>query len=167
VELAFAAASVLRVERQGQTLSSLAMLPKGVRRAAYEKLLGVIPSLSSAGFYVLLSLPLIAKDIYDIMRDFNLDSRSDWWALIGILFALSQAVFFLHLVANLSLRVKRGALPLAIGIYILLFMFVGISSIGLMRDESGGVLLLILTMGATIFLHVNIGHRLTELAAED
>lgn len=167
VELAFAAASVFRVERQGQTLSSLAMLPKGVRHAAYEKLMGVIPSLSSAAFYILLSLPLIAKDVLRIVRNFNLDSRSDWWAIIGILFAISQTVFFLHLVANLSLRVKRGALPLAIGIYILLFMFVGISSIGLMRDESGGVLLLILTIGATVFLHLNIGHRLSELAAED
>ena len=33
----------------GQTLSSLAMLPQGIRRVAYEKLLGVVPSLCAAG----------------------------------------------------------------------------------------------------------------------
>ena len=114
VELAFAAASVFRVERQGQTLSSLAMLPQGVRRVAYDKVIGIIPSLAAAGIYILLSLLFIAKDVYHTAEHFSLNSRDDRWALFGICFAAAQGVFFLHLVANLSLRVKRGALPLAI-----------------------------------------------------
>ena len=167
VELAFAAATVFRVERQGQTLSSLAMLPQGVRRVAYEKLLGIVPSLSAAGFYLLLSLPLISGTVREFVHENHFDSRSDWLAVLGVVFVFAQGVFFLHLVANLSLRVKRGALPLAIGIHFLLTIFVGVSSVGMMRDESGPILLIILTIGATIFLHINIGQRLTALAAED
>ncbi len=167
VELAFAASSILRVEHQGQTLSSLAMLPKGLRRVAYEKLLGIIPSLAAAGAYLLLSIPFLTKLIREIMRDFSWNSRSDVWGLFGFIFAVLQAVFFLHLVANLSLRVKRGALPLAIGIHFLLAMFVGISSIGIFRGEAGFVLCFILTLGAVIFLHLNIGQRLESLAAEE
>ncbi len=167
VELAFAAASVFRVERQGQTLSSLAMLPQGLRHVAYEKLLGIVPALSAAGFYLLLSLPLISGFIGEIWRDFSWDRRSDFWAFLGFTFMVAQAIFFLHLVANLSLRVKRGALPLAIGMHFLLAMFVGVSSIGIFRDESGLVVFFFLTVVATGFLHVNTGRLLEALAAEE
>ncbi len=167
VELAFAAASIFRVERQGQTLSSLAMLPQGLRRVAYEKILGVVPSLCTAGTYMALSLPLISKSIHELWRDFSWHSHRDFWQLVGIAFVGAQGVFFLHLVANLSLRVKRGALPLAIGSHLLLTIFCGISSVGMFRDESGLILLFILTIGATIFLHLNTGQRLVELAAEE
>ena len=37
LELAFTLASIFRVERQWQTLSSLAMLPQGIQRVAYQK----------------------------------------------------------------------------------------------------------------------------------
>ena len=37
---------------------------------------------------------------------------------------ISVVLFFLHLVTFLSLYVKRGALPLAIGIQFLLFIFI-------------------------------------------
>src|SRR5262249_30695973 len=158
---------IFRVERQGQTLSSLAMLPQGVRRVAYDKLLGIIPALGAAGFYMLLSLPFIAKDIFRIIGDFNINSQSDWLVLIGLLLVMAQAIFFLHLVANLSLRVKRGALPLAIAIHLLITAFMGLTTIGLLRDQSGPFFILLLTVGATIFLHVNTGQRLEELAAED
>ncbi len=167
VELAFAAASVFRVERQGQTLSSLAMLPQGIRRVAYEKLLGIIPSLSAAGIYLLLSLPLISKFIREGFSSLSFDNRRHWLELAVMVFAFAQGVFFLHLVANLSLRVKWGALPLAIGIHILLMMFVLISSVGLVRNESGIVIPLILMIGATLFLHLNTGKRLVEVAGED
>ena len=58
-------------------------------------------------------------------------------------------------------------LPLAIGAYFLLSIFVSISAVSLLRDESGLFLLLILTIGATIFLHLNTGQRLVEIAAEE
>jgi len=167
VELAFAASSIFRVEHQGQTLSSLAMLPKGIRRVAYEKLLGIIPSLTAAGFYLLLSIPLVTKVIREIWRDFSWSSKGDVMGLFAFLFVGLQGVFFLHLVTNLSLRVKRGALPLAVGIHFLLAMFVGISSVGIFRGEAGFFLTFILTLGAVVFLHVNTGQRLEMLAAEE
>jgi len=167
VELSFAASSIFRVEHQGQTLSSLAMLPKGIRRVAYEKLLGIIPSLAAAGFYLLLSIPLVTKLAGEIVRDFSWSSKSDVMGLFAIIFVGLQGVFFLHLVTNLSLRVKRGALPLAVGIHFLLAMFVGISSLGIFRGDGGFVLTFILTLGAIGFLHVNTGHLLETLAAEE
>jgi len=163
VELLFAAASIFRIERQGQTLSSLAMLPQGLRRVAYHKLLGVVPSLFPAGFYLLLSLPLMSDPIGKIFDDFSGDSRR-WLELAAV---ASQGVFFLHLVANLSLRVKRGALPLSIGIYFLLILFMRISASGVNDEASILFLILTPTIGATIFLHFNTGSRLTALAAEE
>src|SRR5205823_2431348 len=95
VELAFAAATIFRNERQGQTLSSLAMLPQGIRRVAYEKLLGIVPSLCAAGAYLILSLPLVAKPFLRTLSD--VDWRDDFgWIFLS--FSAAQAVFFLHLV---------------------------------------------------------------------
>jgi hypothetical protein len=166
VELTFAAGSIFRVERQGQTLSSLAMLPQGIRRVAYEKLLGIVPALAAAGIYLAVSLPLISGIIGEIWHDISWESN-DLWGLVALGCAVAQGLFFLHLVANLSLRVKRGALPLAVGIHFLLMVFGGITTSSMFRDESGLVLAFCLTLGATIFLHLNIGHRLVQLSAEE
>jgi hypothetical protein len=162
VEFAFAAATIFRNERQGQTLSSLAMLPQGIRRVAYEKLLGVIPSLAAAGAYLVLSLPLVAKRILVALS--NPDTDLHW---IHLLFMMAQAAFFLHLVAILSLYVKRGALPLAIAVQFLLSIFTGITFEILFRDDSGFVVLFLLTLIATAFLHFHIGQRLEAISAED
>ena len=167
VELIFAASSIFRIERQGQTLSSLAVLPQGVRRVAYHKLLGIAPSLLPAGFYLLLSLPLLAPQIKSFLHDYS-DSEKDFWLLIaGIATALSQGVFFLHLVTNLSLRVKRGALPLAIGVYIMIILLGRMGFPPISDAASGFFLVLTPTIGATVFLHYNTGERLAELAAEE
>lgn len=163
VELAFAASSLFRNEHQGQTLSSLAMLPQGIRSVAYEKLWGVIPGLFSAGVYFLLSLPLVARPF---MRGLAQMSHGDELILAFISF-VAQGLFFLHLVAALSLYVKRGALPLAVGIHFILFLLMGLTEAVLFRDEAGWVLLSFFTLGAALFLHVHIGHRLETLAAEE
>jgi len=162
VELAFAAATIFRNERQGQTLSSLAMLPQGIRRVAYEKLLGVVPSLCAAGAYLVLSLPLVTKRILEALGDLHFDLG--WMYLF---FMMAQAVFFLHLVVILSLYVKRGALPLAIAVQFLLSIFTGVTFEVLFRDESGFVVLFLLTIIATAFLHFHIGQRLEAISAED
>ncbi len=167
VELAFAASSIFRNEHQGQTLSSLAMLPQGIRRVAYEKLLGIGPALIAAGTYCALSLPLIHRLIGNLWREFDADRKGDWMALFAIALVVAQALFFLHLVAALSVRVKRGALPLAIGVQFMLIFLGGFSPALLFRDEGVIVLYLFATIGATIFLHFNIGARLETLAAEE
>jgi hypothetical protein len=162
-ELAFAAGSIFRIERQGQTLSSLAMLPQGVRRIAYDKVLGVVLSLCAAGLYIALSLPLLVRPIGESWRGYGVAWK---WANIALL--AMQVVFFLHLVANFSLRVKRGALPLAAGTHFLLLIFGMFIFGGIFRGDRGSVaLFLFLTVIATVFLHVNIGQRLEMLAAEE
>ncbi|MEI9896561.1 MAG: hypothetical protein WDN28_22545 [Chthoniobacter sp.] len=164
VELAFAAATVFRNEHQGQTLSSLAMLPQGVRRVAYEKLLGVIPALFAAGAYLALSLPLVAGPFLQTLSRANLHDAGAW---LFVSFAGLQVLLFLHLVTVLSLYVKRGALPLALGVHFLLGLFMSISSAFLFRDDSGFHVLTLLTVIAIVLIHRHIGRRLETLAAEE
>jgi len=161
VELSFAAAAIFRNERQGQTLSSLAMLPQGLRRVAYEKLLGVVPALAAAGTYLAVSLPLVAEPFrHGIMEN---GTYMDW---VMLSYLASQGVFFLHLVVVFSLYVKRGALPLAIGCEVVIFILTGLFVAVLIRDVSGFILLTFFTLGATVFLHFHIGQRLAIVAAE-
>ncbi len=163
VELVFAASTLFRNEHVGQTLSSLAMLPQGIRRVAYEKMLGILPALSAAGAYLFLSVPLVARPFLRELRNVEWDDL-DWMVS---LFFVAQVVFFLHLVAILSLYVKRGALPLSMAVYFLLAMVVGVTADILFRDKPGLVVMAFLTIGATVFLHLHIGQRLETLAAEE
>ena len=167
VELAFAAASIFRNEHQGQTLSSLAMLPQGIRRVAYEKLFGVLPSLAAAGFYLALSLPLVAGPFTNDMTEL-LGKNYALETILGFVFTGAQCVFFLHLVAMLSLYVKRGALPLAVGIHIVLLIFLSTASIVVSRNSvASTIFLLVLTLLTTAILHYHTGSRLETLAAEE
>jgi len=161
VELAFAAATVFRNEHQEQTLSSLAMLPQGIRRVAYEKLLGVLPALLAAGTYLTLSLPFVARPFLLALK--NADDES----YLALAFAASQLLFFLHLVTVLSLYVKRGALPLAIGVHFLFGLCFSVMASILFHDKSGFYVVLFLTLGAIVFLHLLVGHRLQSVAAEE
>jgi len=163
VELAFAAATIFRNEHQGQTLSSLAMLPQGLRRVAYEKLLGIVPALFAAGAYFVLSIPLVARLIVETLGSSDFRRAGVWMFMT---FISAQAVLFLHLVTVLSLYVKRGALPLSIGVQFLLGLLMSVAAT-LFRDTSGFFVLLFLTLGAIVFLHVHVGRRLETLAAEE
>jgi hypothetical protein len=91
VELAFAAGSLFRNEHQGQTLSSLAMLPQGIRSIAYEKLLGVVPALFSAGAYLLLSVPLVIKPFLRVMSETS--SHNDDVAFLLLISSFRRASF--------------------------------------------------------------------------
>ncbi len=167
IELAFASSAIFRIERQRQTLSSLAMLPQGIRRVAYEKLLGILPALSPAVVYMIFGGLLAWPYVKELFREFRVASSWDWFAVCALCFVVAQVLFFFHLVANLSLRVKRGALPLAIGTQFLLLMFGGMIIAGTAQDKSAVVFALVITIVATGFLHFNTGHRLEAVAAED
>ena len=159
-EIAFAAGSFFRNELQWQTLSSLAMLPRGMRWVAYQKALGLVPSLIpvltflAAGFLML---------IPTLSHDFRRGNDMEFSALA---FFFAQCVFFHHLVVNLSLRIKRGALPLSIGIQILLNMFGGTFAAYAFRGGNGSIAPF---TGVVLFcafcLHVDILKRLKTLAA--
>jgi hypothetical protein len=164
-ELAFAAGTIFRNEHQGQTLSSLAMLPQGIRRVAYQKLLGVAPALGASGLYLVLSFPLFVASLRRDAANYSPTTLSD--VVLGCAFYLSQVLFFLHLVAALSLRLKRGALPLAIGFEILLFVFAGWFFGGSIDKDSVVIFITLVTFVVVGLLHINTHRRLEELAGEE
>jgi hypothetical protein len=81
-------------------------------------------------------------------------------------YALGEGVFFYYLVANLSLRLKWGALPLSIAISLVGSFLTGAMAVLMFREAAIIVLdvALVILIG---LLHVDIGRRLEQLAAED
>ncbi len=160
-ELAFIAASVFRQERQWKTLSSLAMLPLSMRQIAYQKLLGCLPALIP-------SLCYLALGLFCVRADLQKSAFSGWNAdgVTALAYAVTQFILFLHVVAVLSLYLRRGALPAAIAIHFVWNMMVGI----MMAVAREGVMLFFLSIvcvvGAVV-LHFHIGRRLEALAEEE
>jgi hypothetical protein len=171
LELAFMAASIFRQERKWKTLSSLAMLPMSTRRMAYQKLLGCIPALIPAAFYFTFGVICVSDDLLAWLRDLWRGDRYHFFEgdlFLGIAYAFFQGVLFLHLVVWLSLYLKRGALPLAIAIHFVAHMFLGIVMGAVMRDGQAMLFVLaLMSAAASAVLHVLIGGRLEDLAAED
>ncbi|MEA3209502.1 MAG: hypothetical protein QOE70_2559 [Chthoniobacter sp.] len=164
IELAFAAGSVFRQERRWKTLSSLAMLPMSMRRIAWQKILGCLPALLPALCYFAVAACFVQEEI---RHELHRNGRWDTEALAVMGSIAAQFLFFLHLVAFLSLHVKRGALPVAIAIQFVGNLFAGIALARAFRDESGFVVVSILLGVATVVLHVQTGRRLEALAEED
>jgi hypothetical protein len=83
-----------------------------------------------------------------------------------LFFIVGMIVLFYHLVADLSLRLKWGALPLSIGImYAASLLVTGMSF--LMFREGAFIMLDAGVVVAIGLLHVDIGRRLERLASED
>ena len=165
-ELAFTAASIFKTERQGQTLSTLAVLPLSLRRIAWQKLTGTLPALIPAASYFLIGALCASKTILEALKHFP-SEKEGFSILLGLAYGLGQSVVFLYLTANLSLRLKRGALPLALGIQFLVQMIVPPMIFAVVRDVAGLLPLLVFTVFAIALLHRNTFHRLEELAAEE
>ena len=174
LELALVAARVFRQERRWKTLSSLAMLPITMRRVAYQKLLGGFLGCWPAVFYIAVGLGMVvASNWSNLWRwgtafgyDQVLDILVGWEVFSGIAFTTALGLFFLHLVAELSLRLKWGALPLSIGITSCCCTF-GIPMAFMMVQSLAFVFLAAILSVAVIVLHVRIGSRLEKLAAEE
>jgi hypothetical protein len=163
------AGGIFRQERRWKTLSTLAMLPMSTRRMAYQKLLGCIPALIPAAFYFGLGLLCVLDEILKGVADNWLHGSRSYYDDLFFVFCyvFSQGILFLHLVVWLSLYLKRGALPMAIAIHFVVHMFLGLVMAAVVRDSGGLVIMAVLSIVASIVLHVKIGARLEELAAED
>ncbi len=162
-EAAFAASRICASEVQDRTISSLALLPQSLPITMSAKVAAfwpaAIPALSLmglsvvAGFFVALAQPSPAEALAGI-----------WVALlvggsvVGYLFAMS--FLGVHLTAYLSLRMKRGALPLAIIICLASSIFTIIPFFGWF-----GVPIAAVVIG--ISLRAKIFERLEDLAAEN
>lgn len=173
LELTLLAGRIFRQERRWKTLSSLAMLPMTMRRVAYHKMLGGLlacwPAVLLFAAGVAMVTPTILRGIERWWADFqrvSWNAEAMFIATTGFTFAVLMNIFFLHLVAFLSLRFKWGALPLAIAFTYIGGMFA--LPIAFMALNQGAFFLLsILLFFAICVLHTNIGQRLEELAAED
>ncbi len=163
VELAFIAASVLRHERRWKTLSSLAMLPMSMRRIAYQKILGCLPSLLPALCYLAAGTALAAPDL---ARGFMRSGRWESGLVIGLFYMFTQGVLFLHVTATLSLYLRRGGLPAAIALHFVWNMFVGIM-MAAAREEAVLLFMALLCVVLTVVEHFHIGRRLVALAEEE
>lgn len=165
-ELAFIAASIFKTERQGQTLSTLAVLPMSLRRMTWQKLTGTLPALIPAASYFVLGALCASKTILKMLGDLSFE-KEGFAILTGLAYGVGQSVLFLYMTANLSLRLKRGALPLAIGIQFLVQMILPAMFMTVGSAEGGLVLLVFATVVAIGFLHHNTFRRLEALAAEE
>jgi hypothetical protein len=172
VELTLAAARIFRHERRWRTLSSLAMLPSSLGSIAYQKVLGALLVVWPAVLYFFIGLMCASGTIWEELHklwskpNHGLASMIGQIAFGGFAFFVIQPLFFLHLVANLSLRVKWGTIPLAIAINYLFFTFT-MMTVMFLVGQGMLFVLAIMFIAATIFLHVNTGARLRELAGEE
>ena len=167
IELAFVAASIFKVERQAHTLSTLAVLPMSMRRIALHKMLGILPALLPAVTYFAFGALCVAGEILKGLGEFNPSHNGDVTMLLAMAYACVQGIFFLLLTANLSLRIKRGALPLAIAIEFVLQLFLGTGFAAAFRDEWAFAPLIVLTLFGILFFNHDTFQRLENLAAEE
>jgi ABC-type transport system involved in multi-copper enzyme maturation permease subunit len=163
--LALEASRIFKDEVRWKTLSSLVTLPISIRELAYRKvagaLAGTLPLLGGA----VLGAFLVPDDVFSFLN--NLFKYGNFG---GYLVAIAQYVLFLHLVAFLSLVLKRGALPLAIAIQFMgLFFFTVFISMFFMlaRFNGGSYFIAFGCLVVSAGLHRGIGYRLVRAAAEE
>lgn len=169
VELSILAGRVFAEEQRKRTLSTLALLPISLPRLCWSKILGCLLS----------TLPTWAFLVLGFLLS-NGSLRRTWHTCVdalsqpGIYFAALVFVFFLHLVVWLSLRIKWGAVFVAIGVMIVLafalgLLLSGVSELGLfrLRDREWLELGAILLVGIIPNLHLQCGRRLQHLIATE
>ncbi len=120
LEASLLAARLYREETRWNTLSTLMMLPITVPQIAYQKLggclLGLLPATAAFGLGILCRPQIggeLAKDII-----------TEPWQWVWIV----HLILFWHVVAFVSLKVKWGALPLTIGIFLVGYFMVSIGT---------------------------------------
>jgi len=175
-DLAISASRIFRVEMRGQTLSSLAALPFSLGTIARQKALGCLLASWPAMLVFFGAFAVSAPDILRWLKPWELGSNqavtNEFTGFcLGVALTLAAIAFFVHLVAWLSLRVKFGALPLAmvisfVGTQMAGFAFAFIFAMNF--QMSGEVVLslvvIFLLLGAAS-LHATIARRLEKHAA--
>ncbi len=159
LEAGVQASRIFYTEVKWKTLSSIVMLPTSLGTIAYSKILGVLIALIPAASYFLLGVVLAPKEFGEAIEEI-IDEPGFWYFT-------AQFFFFLHLAALLSLYVKWGAFPLAIGtIYVGNFVFFVVFSFGRGPEEALFVLMAFATVASCGVMQMLINMRLTTLAAQ-
>lgn len=171
IELTFAAGRMFRQEWRWKTLSSLAMLPVSIRSIAHQKILAALLASWPGVFYFCIGLVCASEAIWDFLANAliapNAARMFQAIAPVALAFSIVQCIFFLHLVANLSLRVKWGAVPLALAISYVFSIFIAMGAIVLFGSAEALIIPVAALVIASGVLHVNTGARLEQLAAEE
>ncbi len=163
-EGAFIAARVFRQERIWKTWSSLAMLPMSTRQIAYQKILGALATTWPAVLFFTLGAVLVADGLLKGLAE--IFTETNGIAITGFAFVFILLAFFYHLIVHLSLRLKWGALPLAIAITYVGGTMVGVLAFSMFKEAA--FIVLDFAVGIlVVVMHYKIGDRLEQLASED
>lgn len=125
LELLIQASRIFRTETQWKTLSGLMVLPMPPGVVVREKIYGCLLGMTPYAVMMVLMLSLAGLELTGWIAD-GLDWRDEFGGVVSIgffglvaLLGTAQCVFFLYLVAYLSLVMKRGALAMALAIWFL------------------------------------------------
>ena len=173
----YMSSTVFNREMEEKTYATLTLLPVSIRKIAYSKILGgslfIVPSLIAILIGILFAT--------NFLSDVEFDSK---WLLTGslIISGLVQFIFYLYLVTFFSLIIRYGGFVIALLVFILVKICMGIPSlmISLMSFIPFGVfgnygpeiifaIDSVISIGiytfAIIFTNRLIGKKLRDLAA--
>jgi ABC-type transport system involved in multi-copper enzyme maturation permease subunit len=161
IELGLQANRVFREEITWRTLSALMILPMPMTSWIYAKVAGclviTLPGLS----YFLLGAVMAPRSFGNAVT--HLFSNSFGW------YALALVVLGLHLIAYLSLRLRRGAFAVGILLIFVVNLVVVLFMSGVARgggvESCAGILAVMLCAGA-LAMHPAIGRLVAKKAAE-
>ncbi|MCA9039110.1 MAG: ABC transporter permease [Planctomycetaceae bacterium] len=170
IELCVYAARIFQDEVRWQTLSVLVMLPLSIPQIAYQKIAGCLWGLVPITTFLLLGCALAPENVFEFLENVFFNE----YGFFIILMILGFCVAFLHLIAYLSLYVKWGAIPVAIGVTVFFLTCCGIGT-GAIFDGGGGgdggfYVFSFVWIGIfgviTVVLHILTGEKLRDLAAK-
>ena len=162
-EAGFAASRIGACEVRDRTLSSLAVLPQSMRLTMGEKAACCwrvfTPALVFCGVSLLTAL-VAAVSEQQANKVLAAVVSTVFFGGISFLYIFSMSCLGVHLTAYLSLRVKRGALPLAVIICLASGIFIAIPCLGWIGVPAAAIIV-------GLNLRTKIFERLDELAAEN
>jgi len=159
VEFAHVSGAVFGSETGSNTLSTLLGIPRSVWYVVYSKLLG-------ASFLILPTLLFITIGLY-IRYDSACDALTDdqFYAVAMVL--VTASLFYYHLTAYLSLKIKYGAFIVAGFAIFLLYMFVGIVFAPICSSFwIFSIMFFLLHIPIVVVLHLMTGEKLKSMAGE-
>ena len=166
IEASALAAHVFRDEINYRTLAGIMILPTSVARIAYAKVTGCLLALIPATLLFCAGAVLTPYNFREIVSELA-DEPGAW-------LAVTIYIFFVHLVAFLSLYLKWGALCAALGILLIGYVVGGgtIAMVFAVAGYSPGAVevllscIVLIMVGLTVGLHLLIGVRLQQVAGQ-
>lgn len=156
-----AASRIFRLERKNKTLSGLFVLPGSPHTLARGKWRGLLLSLAPGWMVVIPSGIML---IIPVLGDSSMEGL--FWIVQGIAYVIAQIFLNHYLVALMSLRMKWGGFPTALGISWLLNAVALAGAVAMFQWGSLFVLI-IATVLVTIPLARAFRRKLDSIAAED